>query len=104
MISFEECQKIGNKNREEEKKRKEKISAIRNERLRRDGINLNIQKNENPKYDSPYALENSGATVLWLVISIGALIFNGGWILSIIVTIIWFNYITRHMNVDGGNK
>lgn len=104
MISFEECQEMGRKRKEEEEKRNAEIERIREERLKRSGVNPDVYKQEKPQYDSPYALENSTATVLWIIVAVGGLIFNGGWILSIIATIVWLNYITRHIDVDGGNN
>lgn len=53
---------------------------------------------ENPfaNYDHPNSLENSEATILWIVVMAIATIFKGNWIIWIIATIIWRRYITRH--------
>lgn len=104
MMSFEECQEWGKKMRAEKEALNKKMEKIRKEELKKQGIYSDSYKNTTPKYDSPYALENGVATVLWLIVSAGALIFNGGWIISIIATIVWFNHITRHMDIDGGNN
>jgi hypothetical protein len=104
MLSFEECQEMGKRIREEEKKRNERIENIRKEELRKQGIDPDAYKNVKPQYDSPYALENGPATILWLVVAIGALIFKDGWMISVIATFVWLKYITRHIDVDGGNQ
>ena len=47
-------------------------------------------------WDHPNTMENSTATVLWIVAMIISLLFKGGWALCIVETIIWWNFITRH--------
>ena len=53
---------------------------------------------ENPfqHCDHPNSLENSEATIIWIVVMAVATIFKGNWIIWIIATIIWRKYITRH--------
>ena len=46
--------------------------------------------------DHPSTMENSTATVLWIVVMIISLLFKGGWILCILETIAWWKHITRH--------
>ena len=103
MLSWEEQMEMAKQTRKFKKEVKEMQVKVRNEELKKQGINLDVQKYETSKYDSPYALEKGAATVLWLIIAVGGLIFNDGWILSIIATVVWFNYITRHINISGGN-
>lgn len=47
-------------------------------------------------YDHPNSLENTEATIIWIVVMAVATIFKGNWIIWIIATIIWLRYITRH--------
>ena len=56
------------------------------------------QSSENPfdNYDHPNSLENSEATIIWIIVMAVATIFKGNWIIWIIATIIWRRYITRH--------
>ena len=56
------------------------------------------QNSENPfsNYDHPNSLENSEATIIWIVVMAVATIFKGNWVIWIIATIIWRKYITRH--------
>ena len=51
---------------------------------------------QEPQFDSMYALENDEATVLYIVGMCVATIFRGNFILWIVFTIIWWNYIHRH--------
>ena len=104
MMSFEERQEWGKKMREEKEALNKKMEEIRKEELKKQGICFDTYKDITPQYDSPYALENGEATVLWLIVAIGAFIFKDGWMISIIATIIWLNHIIRHINVDGGNN
>lgn len=46
--------------------------------------------------DHPNSLENSEATIVWIIVMAVATIFKGNWIIWIIATIIWRKYITRH--------
>lgn len=46
--------------------------------------------------DSPYTIEDSTATVLWLVVMAVGSIFKGNWIIWIIATVIWWKFITRY--------
>jgi hypothetical protein len=103
VLNWEEQMRIATQTKDFKKEIEAMKTKNRKEELRKQGVNLNAQKYEQPKYDSLYTLENGSATVLWLIVAIGGLIFNDGWMLSLIATIVWFNYITRHMNLNGGN-
>lgn len=46
--------------------------------------------------DHPSTMENSTATVLWIVAMIASLLFKGGWVLCILETVAWWKFITRH--------
>ena len=47
-------------------------------------------------YDHPNTMENSTATILWLVSMGVSALFVGGIILWIPETILWWKFITRH--------
>ena len=47
-------------------------------------------------YDHPNTMENSTATILWIVVMIVGTIFKGNFAIWIIATIIWWKFITRH--------
>lgn len=46
--------------------------------------------------DSPYTMEDSTATFLWIVVMIVGSIFKGNWIIWIIATIVWIKFTTRY--------
>lgn len=49
-----------------------------------------------PQYDSPYAMENSTATFLYIVAMVIGTLFHGRLIIYTIATFIWWKHITRH--------
>lgn len=49
-----------------------------------------------PQYDSPYAMENSTATFLYIVAMIVGTLFQDRILVYAAATIIWWKYITRH--------
>lgn len=49
-----------------------------------------------PQYDSPYAMENSTATFLYIVTMIIGTLFQDRILVYVAATIIWWKYITRH--------
>ena len=72
--------------------------------VKRDKVNVErkaVQQTQTTKTpfgncDHPNSLENSEATIIWIVVMAIATIFKGNWIIWIIATIIWRKYITRH--------
>ena len=55
-----------------------------------------VQKPPFEGCDHPNSLENSEATIIWIIVMAAGTIFKGNWIIWIIATIIWWRYITRH--------
>ena len=70
-------------------------------RARQEVINLKTntgtQNNNSQDYNenckSVGLIGKGGATILWLIVAAGALIFKGGWVISLIATVVWLNYI-----------
>ena len=46
--------------------------------------------------DHPNTMENSTATIFWIVVMIAGAIFHARWLIWIVSTIIWLKFITRH--------
>lgn len=46
--------------------------------------------------DSPYTMEDSTATFLWIVVMVVGSIFKGNWVIWIIATIVWLKFVTRY--------
>ena len=98
MMSFKECQEWGKKRIADEEELNKRMTKIRNDELRRRGINPDDQKTIKPKYDHPSMPEDGFVTFLYIVGMIGSLIFKDFWIPWIILTIVYGNFISRHDN------
>lgn len=96
MLSFEQCQEMGRKIREEEKQRNEELARIRNEELKKMGVNPDVQKHEKTKYDHPCMPEDGTVIILYIVAMAASLIFKDFWILWIALTAAFGKFITRH--------
>lgn len=97
MISYEEQRKIFDEVEKKSKERKEKRDQERLKELAYKGI-VPPDPNTYPKKycDHPNTMENSTATVLWIVVMLVGSIFKGNWVIWIVATIIWLKFITRH--------
>lgn len=98
MLSFEQYQEIGKQVRAEEAKIKAMQAKVREEELRKRGVNPNQQITEKPKYDHPCMPEDGFITVLYILAMIASLIFKQFWIAWIGLTIAYVKFITRHDN------
>lgn len=103
MIKFEDMIKKREKHKEEERELQRKLNRMRIEELRVKGIEPMFDEGGNslvppkkPTYDHPNTMENSTATVLWIVVMLVGSIFKGNWVIWIVATIIWLKFITRH--------
>ena len=103
MITFDDMIKEREKHAEEEKEFRRKLNRLHMEELRKKGIEPMFDEDGNslvppkkPTYDHPNTMENSTATILWIVVMIVGSIFKGNWMIWIIATVIWFRFITRH--------
>lgn len=67
------------------------------EQLKKMPKDANTQKNDfYGDCDHPNTLENSTATILYIIVMIGGAIFNDRWLIWIVATFVYFNFITRH--------
>ena len=97
MISYEEQRKIFDEVEKKFKEKEEKREKERLEELAKKGIVPPDPSTYPKKYcDHPNTMENSTATVLWIVVMLVGSIFKGNWVIWIVATIIWFKFITRH--------
>lgn len=103
MITFDEMIKEREKHAEEEREFRRKLNRLRMEDLRKQGIEPTFDEDGNslippkkPTYDHPNTMENSTATILWIVVMIVGSIFKDRWMLWIVATVIWAKFITRH--------
>ena len=102
--AIKDATKQEEKTREQLEKQQEALEKAsteqeRLERLGEMGIKpFDTSKVPQQRCDHPNTMENSTATILWIVAMIISLLFQGGWILCIIETIIWLKFITRYKN------
>ena len=99
MLSFEQYQKQGEKNREFKEHIDTHLGEIRNQELKKMGVELTDNSEECDSYnecDSVYAIGNGAATILYLFVMISGAIFNDKLLIWIMATIIWMCHIYRY--------
>ena len=103
MITYEDMIKEREKHAEEEKEFQRKLNRMRIKELRDEGLEPMFDEDgnslippEKETFDHPNTMENSTATVLWVVIMVVGSIFKDNWLIWIFATFIWFRFITRH--------
>ena len=100
MLSLKEYQEMGKKLREEKEALNKKLDEVRRQELKKQGIIIEEKKDKERKFhgdcDSPYTMENSTATILYIITMVGGSIFTDRILIWIFATIIWFNHISRH--------
>jgi hypothetical protein len=83
--------------RQEQEKREAAEREERNRQIRiAAGYPADPIPPKKPQYDSPYAMENSTATFLYIVTMIVGTLFQDRILVYVAATIIWWKYITRH--------
>lgn len=99
MLSFEQYQEIGRKNREYKKQLDIHLSDVRKQELKKMGVELTDNSDNDDFYgdcDSVYAMDDVSATILYLFIMIVAAIFNERWVVWSFATVVWLCHIFRH--------
>lgn len=104
MPTYEEMQKLIKQHQKERESFEEHLKELRRQEFAKQGLKLietNKSEQERKKdfhgdCDSPYTMENSTATILWIVVMVVGSIFKGNWVIWIISTVIWARFITRH--------
>ena len=72
-----------NKNIKEHQKKQQERQKINNENVYGD-------------WDHPNTMENSSATILYIIVMAISIIFVHGWMVWIVASVIYFRFITRH--------
>jgi hypothetical protein len=100
MLIWDEDGSIERKVRQMIKEDKARERAAREERNRQiriaAGYPADPVPEKKPQYDSPYAMENSTATFLYVVVMVIGTLFYARVLIYIVATVIWWKYITRH--------
>lgn len=102
MMSFEECQEWGKRMRAERAEFEKKQMEIRNNELRKQGVDLDTIKpikNKQPwEYDHPSTPDDGFVTFLYIIAMIGSLIFKDFLVLWVMLSVTYGKFITRHNN------
>jgi hypothetical protein len=94
-MSLEDIEKVRKhmaalqKKEDEERKREIKEGDLTN-------LKISDLPEEEKQFDSPYAMENGSATLLYIIVMAVGAIFNDGLAIWIVATIIYIKFITRH--------
>jgi hypothetical protein len=97
MPTIEEMRKYTEKYKKEQEEFNKRLEESRLKELEAKGIKPFDESQVPKKYcDHPNTMENSTATVLWLVVMVVGSIFKANWMIWIIATVLWAKFITRH--------
>lgn len=97
MLSYEEIRKIFDEVDNEFEKEKDDREQERLKELEAKGIKpFDVNQVPPQRCDSPYTMEDSTATFLWLVVMVVGSIFKGNWIIWVMATVIWRKFVTRY--------
>lgn len=97
MPSYAEMQEINRKIDMEYKAMEERRYQEQLEKIEQMGLKP-FDPSEIPleRCDHPNTMEDSTATLLWIVAMIISILFKGGWVLCIIETVVWWKFVTRY--------
>lgn len=97
MSDYDEMRKIFNDISMKAKEKAEQNEIERINELKEMGKEpFDSSKFPKKRCDHPSTMENSTATIMWIVIMIVGSIFKGRLIIWIIATVIWIKFITRY--------
>lgn len=97
MPTLEEMRELRKKREAEGAEFKKKLEEIRRQEWDAKGIKpFDTSQVPPQRCDHPNTMEDSTATILWIVAMVISLLFKGGWALCILETIIWLKFITRY--------
>lgn len=103
MITCDDMIKEREKHKKEDEEFQKHLRRLRIEEIRAKGLEPLFDEDGNslvpekkPTYDHPNTMENSTATILWVVVMVVGSIFKGNWVIWIVATVIWAKFITRH--------
>lgn len=82
--------------RQKDKEHKEQMAEIERQRRIKQGLPADPQPQQPKHFDHPDTMENSTATILYVLVMIGGAIFTDRILIWIAATIIWLRFILRH--------
>lgn len=95
MSPYEEQMKFIHEAKERDEKRKAEAVKKWQENCQTNDVGYDVETDKQ-YWDSPYAMENSVATIFWIVIMAVGIIFKDSWMIWVIATFIWWKFITRN--------
>ena len=99
MPTYEEMTEWREKWKKEREGFEKEIEKIRREEWEKKGIKpIGVGKIPEKRCDHPNTMEDSTATVVWIIVMLVGSIFKGNWVIWIVATIIWWKFITRYKN------
>lgn len=97
MPTMEEMKEWREKYKKEQEEFEKELDEIRRKEWEKKGIKPFDMNTVPPKRsDHPNTIEDSTATVLWIVVMLIGSIFKVNWVIWIIATVIWRKFITRY--------
>lgn len=97
MPTYEEMNEWREKWKKERAEFNAHLEELRLKDLKEKGLKPFDESQVPQKYcDHPNTMENSTATVLWIIVMLVGSIFKCNWAIWIIATVIWAKFITRH--------
>jgi hypothetical protein len=77
-----------------EKEMRENVKKLQEDK--KNPNNNNNIENFHGDCDHPNTMENGQATIFYILVMLGGLIFNDRWLIWAVATIIYLKFITRH--------
>lgn len=97
MPTYNEMNEWREKWKKERTEFEQELEETRRKELEKKGIKPFDMNTVPPKRcDHPNTMEDSTATVLWIIVMLVGSIFKGNWIIWIVATVIWAKFITRY--------
>lgn len=97
MPTYEEMNEWREKWKKEREEFEKELDEMRRKEWEEKGIKPFDMSTVPPeRCDHPNTMEDSTATVLWIVVMLVGSIFKGNWVIWIIATVVWAKFITRY--------
>lgn len=97
MPTYEEMNEWREKWKKERQEFENELEDMRRKEWKEKGIKpFDTSQVPKQRHDHPNTIEDSTATVLWVVVMLVGSIFKGNWAIWIIATIVWAKFITRY--------
>jgi hypothetical protein len=97
MPTYEEMNEWRAAWKKEKEEFQKELDEIRRKEWEKKGVKpIDIGEIPPMRHDHPNTMEDSTATVLWIVVMLVGSIFKGNWAIWIIATVIWRKFVTRY--------